>query len=383
MKDRNKNYTAKQKMDTVTIPPSYQASGVLQNHDCYIRLVTMINHATLELYYKIFHDSKEYGFSTDPVELNRQLRNYKDQFQIMKKEGNLLPEELELLFPISNETYSQEFSIPLFHKLCQTCLLNWDENNNMDNEHRTNNLNVLDTLDRIKDIYQSENLMNMKMEEFESSWNEVQEVLVSLNYDVKKLTELKTDPIDNKRFRFALIKTEMNLLNTEINNLFKTTKINTFTIEKLLLNQQDALDEYQEEFHEKKGGLASSPLLRLKDDIELTSKMLLTLKNSVKSLFPDMKFWREKNIEGDIIIIDEKLSKLKNQVNNQSFNVSNFFNSISFDIVKMKERVNNQEKNDQYIVNTMTRTKSNTSLLSSSHDNLHAARQQRQSALIN
>ena len=339
--------------------PDYEACGILQKQELCIRLLTMINHATLELFYKIFHDSKDFGYPTEPAELYLRLKNMEGKFLQMKSEGGLTEEEFNLLFSTSKETYSQEFSVNLFHTVCRVCLLILDQNNNIDNESKTSCMSALDLLDKIKDIYISESLKDLDEEEFSSVWENICQILKSLNYDISKIQELQSGSMDNRKFRFARVKSELYVLNTALLGLFKTTKINTFTIEKLILNLREAKNQYAEEFNNTEELISEQSLVQLKDEIEFTSKMLLKIKNDIAAVFPDMKFWREKNIEGDIIIIDETLCRLKNQINEQSFNVRNVFSTISLDIVKMKEKVNKQEENEQYVISTLERVKSN------------------------
>lgn len=339
--------------------PDYEACGILQKQELCIRLLTMINHSTLELFCKIFHDSKDFGYPTEPAELYLRLKKMEAEFLQMKNEGGLTEEEFNLLFSASKETYSQEFSVNLFHTVCRVCLLILDQNYNIDNESKTSCKNALDLLDKIKDVYISENLKNLDEEEFSSVWENICQILKSLNYDISKIQELQSGSMDNRKFRFARVKSELYVLNTALLGLFKTTKINTFTIEKLILNLREAKNQYAEEFNSTEELISEQSLVQLKDEIEFTSKMLLKIKNDIAAVFPDMKFWREKNIEGDIIIIDETLCRLKNQINEQSFNVRNVFSTISLDIVKMKEKVNKQEENEQYVIPTLERVKSN------------------------
>merc|ERR1719487_1549461 len=88
----------------------------------------------------------------------------------------------------------------------------------------------------------------------------------------------------------------------------------------------------------------------LKDSIECSVNMLHVTHDSIQSVFGELKFWKDKNIEGDLIILDEQLNKLYVQVSKQSRSVSHYFNTVSFDIVKIKEKINNQmEKNVKFV----------------------------------
>merc|ERR1739841_107446 len=98
----------------------------------------------------------------------------------------------------------------------------------------------------------------------------------------------------------------------------------------------------------------ASPLKEMRDiknEMETCLGMLHDTEDSIQEVFSDLKFWRDKNIEGDIIILDESLNKLGMQVNKQCRAVSNYFNTVSLDIVKIKEKVNNQhsERSVKYV----------------------------------
>merc|ERR1719171_2637020 len=84
----------------------------------------------------------------------------------------------------------------------------------------------------------------------------------------------------------------------------------------------------------------------LKDAIEVTSDVLHETHDSVQVVFGELKQWKEKNIEGDLIILDESLNKSNVEVSKQSRSVSHYFNTVSFDIVKIKEKFNNQMDNN-------------------------------------
>ena len=102
----------------------FQVAGVLQSHDNYIRIMTAINHAGLDLYFKAFHHTNEIpgglGLPTEPDKLHKHLQKYQNEFEELRTRGQITEREYLTLFPVGKkETYSQEFSFPLFQKLLE------------------------------------------------------------------------------------------------------------------------------------------------------------------------------------------------------------------------------------------------------------------------
>lgn len=334
----------------------YQTCGIVQTNDNFLRLMTLLNHTELELYYKIFHDPQFGAFPTEPEKLYKELEKYEARIKTMLEEKQINQVEYKLAFPDSHATYSQAFTTNLFYALSKECvekIPQIDVALDDDDDGLKNRVVVFNELDKLQVLTKDKKLkdnVNSSSEVCDQKWNEITEVLKRLHYDVTNVSDLKSGDLDaSKKFRFALIRSEMALLRNECSELKKTSEVNNFAVTKLLRNFNDAVSQSHEDTTSTQSINTDDELKHLKERIQTTSVMLADVLGSIKTVEPQMKLWKERNIEGDIIVIDDRLTKLKNEVDEQSFTVGELFSSVSLDIVKIKERMSFNGDNVKYL----------------------------------
>jgi len=344
---------------SMAVSKDHTAVGIIQGNEKFLRIKTLLNHAGYELYCKLFLDTNYGGFSRQPDLIYKELLEHRSTVESLKTKGDITEGDFICIFPPSEETYLRECSLSLLHKLCQVCVKNFpaqktqpnDPNKNKAKESVSEEKQVDNALESITYIKQLENLqkiiydeklhklVNRSNEEFESKWNEINDLLVSLGYDINKVSDIKTtDDLDScKSCHAAFLRSETELLLQECNNLLKVSDVNTLTLNRLVNNLKEA---FALEGKKDEDIFPLKEMNDLKESIDISKNMLNISHESLQVLFPDLKYWKDKNIEGDIIIIDEMLNKLCVQVDKQSRSVSDYFNTVSFDIVKIKEKVN-------------------------------------------
>jgi hypothetical protein len=324
--------------DEMTI---FQVSGVLESHNKYIRIVTAINHAGLELYFKAFHGTEEelaggLRLPTEPDKLYKYLSKYQTELQEKKSKGEITENDYLVMFPPGKkETYSQEFSFPLFQTLIQMF-------STKEIKEDDGNQSFVQQMVKLQELQGDKKLPKKlidSMEKFQEKWQEVIEVLKTLKYDIGKIESLeKSDLDENNKFRFALLRSEVHTLLYESDECFKSVKMNRLALERLRGNFQTALLETKGENNNPKTTTELKELKNLTEELTKSENKIAFQKQQLLELVPSIKFWREKNIEGDVIICDENLSNLRDEINEQTRRVSELFNTVSFDIVYLKER---------------------------------------------
>jgi len=323
----------------------FQVSGALQSHESYIRIMTAINHAGLELYFKAFHHRDELpgglGLPTEPEKLYKHLQKHQSEFDDLRSKGQITEREYLTIFPAGKkETYSQEFSFPLFQKLLQM----FDragldaETANSDDERNV----FLQEMSKFEYILKDKKLVkkiNNSDETFNEIWDDVIQILKNVKYDITRIESLRTSDLEeNNKFRFALLKSEVNALLWECDDCFKTVKMNHLALDRLKGNFQAALSEVKTENNNAKTANELKELNTVTDELQKTENKMMVQKQQLNEIVPNIKFWREKNIEGDVIICDENISKFRHEVNEQTRRVGDLFNTVSFDIIHLKER---------------------------------------------
>lgn len=316
----------------------YKVSGVLQSHENYLRWLTAIDHAGLELYFQAFHNADQ-GFPMEPEKLYKHLLTIQEDFDVMKANGELNETEYATLFPASKETYTQDFGFELFKKI----ITYFHRKHGVDKEQA--NLSFLDSMDDLHRMYSNKTLvprLQKSIDAVDEKWNELVEVLKKLHYDPVKVEKLKTvDDLDeNKKFRFALLRSEISVLLYECDDCMKTLKTNLLALNKLKGNFEMALSESKENNNNDKQKTEKDleGLNNLTEELLKNQNKLSLHVDELKALLPAIKFWRQKNIEGDIIVCDETLSQLRNEIREQTHRVGDLFNTVSFDICRIKER---------------------------------------------
>lgn len=318
----------------------FQVSGVLESHNKYIRIITAINHAGLELYFKAFHGTEDVPdglhLPTEPDKLYKYLSKYQGEFQEMKSKGEITENDYLVMFPAGKkETYSQEFSFSLFHILIE--MFSRKEIQEDDGKQ-----SFLSQMEKLKEIQGDKKLAKRlidSVEKFQEKWNELIEILKILKYDISKIESLeKSDLDENNKFRFALLRSEVHTLLYESDECCKSVKMSRLALERLRGNFQTALSETKGENNNPKTTTELKELKNLTEELTKSENKIAFQKQQILELVPGIKFWREKNIEGDVIICDENLSNLRDEINEQTRRVSELFNAVSFDIVYLKER---------------------------------------------
>lgn len=323
----------------------FQETGVLQSHDNYIRVMTAINHAGLDLYFKAFHHTNEVpgglGLPTEPDKLYKHLQKYQLEFEDLRARGEITEREYLTLFPVGKkETYSQEFSFPLFHKLLQMFDRAGSEAEAV--SMRAERSRFLSEMASLHDIQRDKKLVkkvNSSDEVFQETWNKAIDILKRVNYDTARIEALRSrDLEENSKFRFALLRSEVNALLWECDDSFKTVKMNHLALDRLKGNFQVALSEVKSENNNAKSVTELKELNSLTEELKKSENKLSFEKQQLNEIVPNIKFWREKNIEGDVIVCDENISKLRDDVKEQTRRVGELFNTVSFDIIHLKER---------------------------------------------
>jgi len=350
----------------------HKTIGFVQSNEKFLRLRTLINHACYELYCKLFLDPNYGGFSRQPDIIYRELSLHRESVESLMNNGDISEADFLAIYPPSEETYLRECSLKLLHKLCEVCVKTFpkiaineeeedigrddDADDRGDSSYLAlDNIAYINLLEHLQTIIHDDKLQQRLMEnphEFDGKWKEITDLLQKLGYEVSKVSTIKSiDNLDACRLcHVAYMRAQAELLSTECTNLLKTTDVNTLTLNRLISNLKSASSL------EAKGKMMEdnvSPMKEmkdLKDSIECSVNMLHVTHDSIQSVFGELKFWKDKNIEGDLIILDEQLNKLYVQVSKQSRSVSHYFNTVSFDIVKIKEKINNQmEKNVKFV----------------------------------
>lgn len=319
----------------------YKVSGVLQTHENYLRLLTAIDHAGLELYYQAFRNVDE-GFPNEPEKLYKHFVALQDDFNIMKSKGELTESEYAILFPDSKETYTQDFGFDLFQKVVKyfyrKCGVDKDETN----------VNFLTNMEDLHTIHADKALVSKfqkSSELIEEKWNELFNLLKNLGYDQSKIEPLKSVDLDeNKKYRLSLLRSEVNVLLYECEDCMKTLRTNLMALNRLQGNFEVAMSESKEDNSKNNNNEKQKTeedlngLNNMIEEITKKENKLIILVEELKALLPDVKFWRQKNIEGDVIVCDEKISHLRNEIHEQTNKVGDLFNTVSFDICRIKER---------------------------------------------
>jgi len=329
--------------------------GFVQSNEKYLRLRTLINHTCYEVYCKLFLDPNYGGFSRQPDTIYRELSAHREAVETLRNNGEISEADFLAVYPPSEETYLRECSLPLLHKLCQVCVKTFprvvgevDEESNHRYTTDDNNTYIL-LLEKLQSIVQDSKLQQRLAKsphEFDAKWKEVVDLLRKLGYDCSKVGTIKAiDNLDQCRLcHVGYMRAQAELLSAECANLLKTAEVNTITLNRLITNLKAATSLEGKKVHGG-GEEELSPLKdmkELKEAIEATSEVLHETQDSVHAVFGELKLWKEKNIEGDLIILDESLNKSNEEVSKQSRSVSHCFNTVSFDIVKIKEKFNSQ-----------------------------------------
>lgn len=319
----------------------YRVSGVLQTNEDYLRLLTAVDHAGLELCFTALHNTENgIGLPSEPDKLYKLLLKYKGDFDAMKANNEMSESDYNILLPATKETFTQEFSFELFQK---TLMYFYKKK---DSDKDESKMTFLKNMKELNDMYADNTLVsrlrkpNMS-ELLADKWVELFSILNKLNYDCSKLEVLRTiDLDDNKKFRLALLRSEIRVLLHECNDCMATLQTNRMALDRLRGNFDVALSQSNENNNNdnEKTEADLKDLNKLKEEILNKEKNLSIVIAQLEALQPDIKFWRQKNIEGDVIVCDEKISLMRNKVNEQTLRVGDLFNTVSFDICRIKER---------------------------------------------
>jgi len=334
--------------------------GFVQSNDKYLRLRTLINHTCYELYCKLFLDPNYGGFSRQPDIIYRELSQHRESVETLKNNGEISESDFLAIYPPSEETYLRECSLGLLHKLCQVCvktfprIMHGEDEAEIGPEERNHaytaddNQIYINQLEKLQTIIQDNKLqqrLSKTPQEFDTKWKEVVALLKKLGYDVSKVETIRSiDFLDQCRFcHVAYMRAQAELLSLECTNLLKTSEVNTITLNRLVTNLKAATSLEGKGSDENQSPLKD--MRELKDAIEISTDELHVTQDSVQAVFSELKLWKEKNIEGDLIILDESLNRMNVEVSKHSRSVSHYFNTVSFDIVKIKEKINSQMDN--------------------------------------
>lgn len=183
------------------------AQVTLTDEERPVRLNTLIRKASDHLR-EYLHDPQCGDLPKDRSELYTALLNSKEKLTKCLKE-----DQLALVYPPSEETDSENFDITLLCAILRNCCPKikkpkggWSIKTPKDDDHSV-----------AADIIRLRELRNEVMhcgivssQKFDDLWNKIQKVLVSLNYDVSKLQELKQGPLSKLKQDVKNMKITMN-----------------------------------------------------------------------------------------------------------------------------------------------------------------------------
>ena len=326
----------------------YEAIGVIQKNDMFVRFKTAAHFVAMEFYRKIFHDSCYAGFSREGSQLYRELHIFKACLSRLK--GSVLNnKEWEFLFPENQQSSSEYFTLNLFRTIIKHCVCDIDNSADISAPSRyTNNLSEegIRLLTVVESIYNtvSDNKTKeliVSIEGSEKLWGTLNDAVKETNLDPIEIEKMKHDDLDlHQNWRLSLITTELEILLDECNDLFKTISLNELAVEKLISDCNEVLSKDRKGLIEKDFFLNANKVLIEAHSI---TENLQKVKQLIIDSIHQIPHWKERNIEGDIIVIDEKLITLKNETNKQNRMIRNFFHATSLSIVKIKETFNFQE----------------------------------------
>ena len=303
----------------------------------------------------MFHSPQYGGFPTKKTDLYSLLRQHENKLRTAQ-DAAITDNDWRKLFPENRKTNSQEFSVELFRFLIKYCVSKFPEVPENECENEANNYPIL--VEKLHDTVSSPKIqqaVNSSHDAFLSIWHSLHDILLKLKYDVRLVKDLETADIDSlTTYRNSLITIQLQVLVEECKELEKSTSMNGLAVSKLISDYNEMISKDEKCFPDGEFPLKATCL---QDDIALVLKLISLIKSNILEVTSEIPFWREKNIEGDIIIFEEKLSKLKNQVSEQTRAVGEIFHSTSLDIVKIKERLHFQEEN-VHVINQQRSTSS-------------------------
>lgn len=352
---------------------SIESSNIIQKNEAYLRLKTVLYYSGHTIYGQLLVGEKDIGFSPQPEIIYKELLPYKPQLEKLLKKNEINEEEFISLFPSSEKTYLRECNLKVLHKVLEVCL----KNNPIGKTNTTMKFNVgsskrpqpmisftpihpkyMSQLEKLQDVINNKTLRKTiskcSKEQIDDKWNDIFDILTKLGYDVKKILNMKTIPILDtcSPCHEAYLRCQIELLLEDCERYLRFSNINKVALERLNVNLVDAMNSSNDYLKADKDLCNVRAIDDLLGDIEILSSLLSSNRNILFALIPDLKNWKYKNIEGDIIVMDEQIYKLSNQVNHQSQLVSEYFCAVSDDIVKVKVRATmNFEKNENEMFN--------------------------------
>ncbi|XP_065644285.1 uncharacterized protein LOC100212135 isoform X3 [Hydra vulgaris] len=323
----------------------YTSVGCIQRNDKYIRLKTLVHYVSLDLYYNLFHNPQYGGFPTKKTELYKSLKKFENKLR-HSQETSITENDWVKLFPENKKSNSLEFTIELFQFLIKNCVSRFPEIANVENNVKFEANTYMMLIEKLHDTVSNPKLVqtvNSSHDTFVSLWNILHEILLKLNYDVNLIKDFESGDMDKlTSCRHSLLTIQLQVLLDECKELDKSTSMNGLAVSKLISDYNETISKQENGFSDDQFSIKAKSL---QDNITLVMQLLSLIKSSISELTSDIPFWRENNIEGDIIIYEEKLSKLRNQINEQTRELGEIFHSTSLDIVKIKERLHFQEDN--------------------------------------
>ncbi|XP_065644274.1 uncharacterized protein LOC105844729 [Hydra vulgaris] len=335
----------------------YEVLGIIQKNDTYVRFKTACHFVALELYRKIFHDPCYAGFSKEGPHLYNELQAFKGCLSRLK--GNVLNNrEWSFLFPENQQTLSETFTLNLIRTIIRYCVC--DVNNSADifapskyadnlSEEGKRLLTVVEKIHatvsdkKTKELIVSDNGSKML-------WQLLNQALDEINFDRNEIEKIKHADLDMYQdFRLSLITSQFEVLLDECNDILKTVSLNYLAVEKLIEDCNNILSKDKNGLIEK--DFFSNANKVLSEASSITDKLNFIKQATIESII-EIPDWKEKNLEGDIIIIDEKLVNLKNDTIKQTKLIKNVFHVTSLSMVKIKETYFFQE-NKAKILNQM------------------------------
>ncbi|XP_012557131.1 uncharacterized protein LOC105844729 [Hydra vulgaris] len=335
----------------------YEVLGIIQKNEMYVRFKTACHFVALEFYRKIFHDPCYAGFSKEGSHLYNELQAFKGCLSRLK--GNVLNNrEWSFLFPENQQTLSETFTLNLIRTIIRYCVC--DVNNSADifalskyadnlSEEGKRLLTVVENIHatvsdkKTKELILSDNGSKML-------WQLLNQALDEINFDQSEIEKIKHADLDlYQDFRLSLITSQFEVLLDECNDILKSVSLNYLAVEKLIEDCNNIL-------FKDKNGLIEKDFFSNADKVlseasSITDKLNFIKQTIIESII-EIPDWKEKNLEGDIIIIDEKLVNLKNDTIKQTKLIKNVFHVTSLSMVKIKETYFFQE-NKAKILNQM------------------------------
>ena len=206
------------------LKPKNPHNKIFSQNEFWIRLVTLLKHAGIEVLRNIFHDPSYGGRSRDPATLYSELQPYESNVRNCLKKRILAQDQYDLIYPLNGKTDSNTFDITLLIFLIINCTRvkppmgrkGWQEKT-LDDSDETIGAYILRLRKfRNKIIH----CFEMTFQEFHENWNYAIHILDKLGYDINSVRDLKNGSLsDLETFKISILQAKIKHLESSIDIL--------------------------------------------------------------------------------------------------------------------------------------------------------------------